>query len=186
MHTQLDPRVRRRVSCELTFTGQRQSGIALNLSRGGLFVQSTARVRPGTIVTVDLNSPARSEAIPVEATVVWKRIVPSRFLGMTHGVVGLSIRHASEAYYALLQQIMPPQPRAPAGPPRAGAGAGSPIRAPEPEETARCRAFRVRIGQSGGPRSRTILVTCDSEQEAQRHALEDMGEGWSIIKIERV
>ena len=174
------------MACELNFSGQRQTGIVLNLSRGGLFVQSTAGVRPGTIVAVGLNPPAHSEAIPVEATVVWKRIVPSRFLSVTHGGVGLSIRHAAEAYYALLQQIMPPRRGAPAGPSRSDAGAGSPVRTPESEETARCSAFRVRIGQSGGPRSRTILVTCDSEQQAQQQVLEEMGEGWSIIKIERV
>jgi hypothetical protein len=62
-------------------------------------------------------------------------------------------------------------------------------REPEPEAEAEPPAlqpqFRVRIKQSQGPRSRTVSVGADSEDDARRQALHAAGAGWVVLGVER-
>jgi Tfp pilus assembly protein PilZ len=98
MSVTCEPRYRKRVPCQLV-TGQgSHPGMVLNVSRGGLFVQTSARARPGDRVRLALNASAESGAIGLEARVVWKRVSPPQLQSFTQGGVGLEIQLASEAY----------------------------------------------------------------------------------------
>ena len=56
--TQVHPRVRKRIPCELAVGGDRHRGLVLNVSRGGLYVQTHAEAQVGSLVGVDLAPPA--------------------------------------------------------------------------------------------------------------------------------
>jgi hypothetical protein len=153
--------------------------MVLNVSRGGLFVQTSARARPGDRVRIALNASARAGAIGLEARVVWKRVSPPQLQSVTQGGVGLEIKLASEAYYDFLAGVATPAgevPRAPTGPAEPGA-----VETKTPPAT----RFRVRVSQSGGPRSRTFVVEGSTEDDARRRALASIGTGWTILEIEQ-
>lgn len=161
---QQDPRIKRRLSCDLFFNGGRQSGIVLNVSRGGLFVQTSVAAGPGENVAVDLNRRS-GENLEIDATVVWKRIVQAELMGVAHGGVGLEIKRASPNYYEFVEDALEVKREAPAEP----AGASR---------------YYVRVKLAGQPRSRALEVFAESEEAAGRQALETVGEDWSVIEIE--
>ena len=92
-----DRRFRKRLSCRIRVDESRYSGIVLNLSRTGLFVQTAATVRPGGSIELQL----RGEA-PLQAQVVWLRRVPQHLRSVSQGGVGVRIVGAPESYYHLL------------------------------------------------------------------------------------
>ncbi|MEN8182288.1 MAG: PilZ domain-containing protein [Myxococcota bacterium] len=168
-----DSRYRKRVPCELEVESGRHPGMVLNVSRGGLFVQTRARARPGDRVRLALNPTRQRGSIDLEARVVWKRVSTPQFQSVTQGGIGLEIHQASNAWYAFLAHVAEP---ARAEPSKAAAGA------PDPAEATR---FRVRVSQTGGPRSRTLVVQGSDEDDARSRALETSGSGWDILEIEK-
>lgn len=147
--------------------------MVLNLSRGGLFVQTTAAARPGQPVRIRLS--VDGEPIPVAADVRWKRIVAPHLRTVETGGIGLRIHDAPEPYYQYLaavadgtSQLVPavaatPQPEAPSSP-----------RLP----------FRVRVKQARGPRSRFVRVEAHDAEGAAQAALARMGTDWTVLEIE--
>ena len=101
-------RFRKRVPCQFTLKGRRFSGVVLNISAGGLYVQTNANTEAGSDIQINL-TPSQlapegsSEAIPLHAKVVWRRVVPQQLRSITQGGLGLRIERASEAYYHLVQ-----------------------------------------------------------------------------------
>ena len=77
---------------------------------------------------------------------------------------------------------------------RAKSAAASPVAEAKPELEPEAEAeppapqsqFRARIKQSHGPRSRTVSVEADSEDDARRQALHAAGAGWIVLGVERV
>lgn len=102
MLTQQDPRFRKRFACRLRKGGSTFSGVVLNVSRGGMFVQTSAVAMPGEEVEVAVSPRVRDAAIAVNARVVWQRKVPSHLRTLAQGGVGLQIDYAPEAYFHLL------------------------------------------------------------------------------------
>lgn len=166
MHSpvQQDLRIKRRLPCDLSFDGGHHSGIVLNVSRSGLFVQVAVAADPGSVVAVDLNGPSGQD-LELDARVIWKRIVPSGLMRVAHGGVGLRIKRASESYYEFLRSIVEPTAMS-----RANA--------------APLLRYRVRLKQIGSPRSRSLSVFARSEDTASDQALREVGEGWSVMDIE--
>jgi hypothetical protein len=72
-------------------------GVVLNLSRMGLFVQTSAGVSAGDPVELIFK-----EEAPVRAQVVWHRRVPPALRSVAQGGAGLRIVGAPEEYYRLL------------------------------------------------------------------------------------
>jgi len=178
MQVQSEPRVKKRIPCELSFGGGRHSGIVLNVSRGGLYVQTSVGPSPGDLVEIDLSpSAARNDAMNLRATVVWKQVVSRRLLSGGHGGVGLRIKEADAAYYDFLGELLP------------GGASAQPLGAtptrPAPAEPTPDTAprYRVRVRELGRPRSKTLLVGGDSEQEASERALFAAGEGWTVLEV---
>jgi Tfp pilus assembly protein PilZ len=177
LSTQAQPRFRKRVPCQLSAAGHSYSGIVMNVSRGGLFVQTTAGARPGQEVHVSLNVESHPVPIVLGAKVVWKRIVGPQLRSVTQAGIGLQIRSAPDAYYAFV-----------AGSPgvRVPLGTGRNETAPQHARPTGAEAsqFRVRVKQTGGTRSRTLLLSCSSATEARRKAMAEVGEDWVILELD--
>ncbi len=175
-----EPRYRKRVPCQLVIGDGRHPGMVLNVSRGGLFVQTSARARPGDRVRIALNASSQRNAIGLEARVVWKRVSPPQLQSFTQGGVGLEIQLASEPYYDFLAGVATPAGEEP----RASKIYENPETVAETQPAPRSSRFRVRVGQRGGPRSRTLVVEGGTEDDARRRALASTGAGWTILEIE--
>jgi Tfp pilus assembly protein PilZ len=161
------PRIAKRVPCDVRIDGRSYKGLTLNVSQGGLFVQTTAEAAHGSLIELELSPAGDNDAIPVRATVVWKRVVPHQLRAAARGGLGVQIDTADESYYHLLANWM-----------RVGVPA-TPTATPLP-------LFRVRLAQTPGPRSLALQIRAGSANEAGEEALKKIGEGWRIIGVDSV
>ena len=180
MQTQTEPRFKKRLPCRLRVDGGSHSGMVLNMSRRGLFVQTSAGPSPGTQVAIDLDVANHTNTVPIGARVVWRRVVAPHLRSVTRGGIGVRIDSAPEAYYSFLAEVAG---EVPAGRPSRGLEASGP--SPESRPEAPKTEFRVRVKQSGGPRSRTLTLRCESVKEARERALTVAGSGWVVLETER-
>lgn len=175
---QTEPRFRKRVPCTLRTAGRSHTGMVLNLSRGGLFVQTSAHVAPGADVSVELNVPPSSR-IPLGARVVWRRVVAPQLRTVSQGGFGVRIENASEEYYRFLSGLL--------GSEAGAASARAPAAAAPPEPEAETGpAFRVRLKHATGPRTRCLTLRAASAEEAGRKALARAGSEWRVLVSEPV
>ena len=84
----VEQRYRKRIPCRLGVAGSDFTGMVLNLSRTGLFVQTSATARPGDEIRLDLMIPSQPESIELAGKIVWKRIVAAHLRSFTQGGVG--------------------------------------------------------------------------------------------------
>ena len=161
---QAEPRFRKRLPCRFDPGTSASSALVLNVSRGGLFVQTSAQVRPGDRVRIELSPEARTRSIPIGAQVVWKRIVAPHLRSVASCGVGVRIQDAPVAYYEFVL------------------GLGSEVAAQAPERSV--PEFRVRVKQRVGPRSRSLVVRGADAAEACRRALAVSGTDWVVLEVE--
>ena len=191
-------RKRRQMPCTLTLDGRNHGGLILDISPGGLYIQSSAKIKPGDQIEIQMTIPGIEGRHQLQVEVVRKVVVPARLLKVARGGVGVRIINAPEAYYQFMddlgvtadsgtskiEQLANRRAKSAAAPPVAEAKPE-----PEPEAEAERPApqpqFRVRIKQSQGPRSRTVSVEADSEDDARRQALHAAGAGWVVLGVER-
>ncbi len=99
------PRFRKRIPCTLSRDRSTFSGLVLDVSRTGLFVQTRAVAKAGDEVEVMLSERREPEAaLVLSAQVVWQRKVPLQLRSVVKGGLGLEIRYAPERYYFLLAE----------------------------------------------------------------------------------
>ena len=195
-------RKRRQMPCTLTLDGRNHGGLILDVSPGGLYIQSSAKMKPGDQIEMQMTIPGIEGRHQLQVEVVRKVIVPARLLKVARGGVGVRIINAPEAYYQFMDDL---GVTADSGTSkieqlenrRAKSAAASlvaeadpePKAEPEPEAEAERPAlqpqFRVRIKQSQGPRSRTVSVEADSKDDARSQALHAAGAGWIVLGVER-
>jgi hypothetical protein len=159
------------LTCELVIGDRRHPGIILDISENGVFVQSSASPPPGERVRLKLRRPEGAD-IEVEANVARRYVVPRRLVSVVRGGVGLRIDSPSEDFLQLVDSAArreDPHPRA----------ADTP-----PAESSQGSAYRVRVKQTSGPRSRTLRITAASEQEAKVAASAALDEGWEILAVD--
>ena len=101
-----EQRFKKRMSCKVRVGQRDHSGIVLDVSRKGLFVQTTAAASVGDRVEVLLSQSEAGSAIKLEAGVRWLRRVPAQLRSVTQAGIGLQISHAEEGYYTLLAQAL--------------------------------------------------------------------------------
>jgi Tfp pilus assembly protein PilZ len=101
-----EPRFKKRMSCRLRLGEHDHSGIILDVSRKGLFVQTSASARIGDKVEVVLSRPEKDSAIKLVAGVRWLRRVPTQLRSVAQAGIGLQISQADEGYYALLAEAL--------------------------------------------------------------------------------
>jgi Tfp pilus assembly protein PilZ len=173
-------RARRRLACRIVVARQRFSGVILDLSASGIFVQTNAKPRPGDPVSLELSVPGQREPLRLEAQVARVKVVPPRLVAVAQGGLGLRITNAPEGYFDFLTSVLPEI--AAAADEEAEAIArelGPPVaRSAPPPAT---RRYRVHVSQVGGARSRTLRLEAASAEEAGALALESAGDGWKLL-----
>ena len=183
-------RIRRRMACEIRAEGRQQRAIVLDLSRTGLFVQTSARLAPGTAVELWIQFEDQREPILLRATVARQKAVPPNLTSVAQGGVGLRILDAPRAYYDLLGEDGPDpgatQPPAPRDAPATTAPRGAAAREAPPAAAPALPRFRVRVKQSDGPRSRVLDIVAETAERACAAALRQVGAGWEALGAERV
>jgi len=206
-------RIKKRITCELEVAGRRYRGFVLDLSETGLFVQTDAAADPGAQLTVRLRVGDEPE-VEVEASVARRQMVPPQLATVARGGLGLRVQRPPAAYFALLgmdgaaaeaarrRMARPPSPGAarstasgatprPQGSPRGGSRVAPSARPPpvpsrEVPEKPALPAFRVRVKQTSGPRSRVLEVSAASLDDARRRARAKLGAGWEVLTVEAV
>lgn len=188
-------RKRRQMPCTLMLDGRHHGGLILDVSPGGLYIQSSAKIKPGDQLEIQMTIPGVEGRLQLQVEVVRKVIVPARLLKIAHGGVGVRIINAPEAYYQFmddlgvtedagtskLEQLENRRAKSAAA---EAESKSEPTPKAEDEPSAPQPQFRVRIKQSQGPRSRTISVEADSEDDARRQALHAAGAGWIVLGVE--
>jgi hypothetical protein len=194
-------RKKRRMPCEVRFEGQRHSGLVVDLSPSGLFIQTSAKAKPGAHLDVDLSVPGEAQKLRLDVAVVRQRLVPAQLRTVAQGGMGVRIINAPEAYYRFMSQLKIGQDEGGAGaamPTDGGTGrrdataasevveAESVIQRPAVEEieSPPTPRFRVRVSQTGGSRSRRLDLAAEDEAAARTRALTEVGEGWRVLDVE--
>jgi len=157
--------------------GRCRRGIVLDLSTGGLFVQSASPPPPGAVVEVRLLPGAGRPEIALRARVARQQRVDPRLARIQPNGVGLEILDAPPAFRELVEE------RQRAGGADDGERSGGAARDPERKPPPADPAFRVRIAQSEGTRSRTLTVRASGAEAARGAALAQMGEGWEVVEV---
>jgi len=176
----------------------------LDVSPGGLYVQTSAKVEPGDRLDLELSLPGVARQLELQVEVMRKVVVPARLRALAHGGIGVRILNAPEAYYKFMETL---GSGADSGGfkgkggkhKKTSSGKASPLGSaqrtvdakpapppepePKPEPEPRYK-FRIHIKQIRGSRSRNVKLSADSEQEARRLALEEVGEGWEVLRVE--
>jgi hypothetical protein len=191
-------RKKRQMPCTLAVDGHHHGGLILDVSPGGLYIQSSAKIKPGDQLGLYMTIPGVRGRVLLQVEVVRKVVVPQRLLKVAHGGVGVRIINAPEAYYQFMDALGittephggkfakgPTTPTDSSDPALDSAADAEPEpeRAPEPPPQPR---FRVRIKQAQGPRSRVVEIAADSEDAAQRDVLHSLGAGWIVLGVERI
>jgi hypothetical protein len=166
MHAATDPRFKKRVPCRLRAPGGAASGMVLNVSRGGLFVQTSAAASPGDTVHIDLGVDA-AVSLGVDARVVWRRVVGAHLRSVTTGGFGARIQYAPDAWFGFLSGL-----------------AGSEVEARVPERPGGA-VYRVRLRLAGSPRTRIVVVESADEAVARERALAVAGAHWVVLDLAR-
>jgi hypothetical protein len=180
-----EERIKVRFPCELAFGRKRVAGTVLDLSAGGLSVESEGRADQGQTVYVQLQ-PKGQASIDVEALVWNVRRFKHRGSGKAAMRLGLVLSDAPDEFLELLKAKAPPapdRPRKPA-PPVETAEPPPPEPEEEPEPPVEERRFRARVKQSATTRTRVILVFATSAEDAEAKALAEAGDGWILLEVE--
>ena len=192
-----EERIKVRFPCDLAFGRRRASGMVMDLSAGGLSVAADKMLDQGENVFVRLHPKGRP-SIDVEALVWNVRAVKSGGKGKAVARLGLVLSEAPDEFLELLKSKTPARvakPRPPARSAKSAKPAKRRSREPdvamevEPEAVLVTppppaeRRFRARVKQSGGNRTRTILVFATSAEDAAEKALAEVEPGWILLEI---
>ncbi len=171
MHIALDRRFRRRVPCRLSVPSGSYSGMVLNVSRGGLFVQTSAGASPGDAVHLDL-AVDEAQPVPVDARVVWRRVVAPHLRTVSTGGIGVHIQYAGDAYFGFVACLA------------AAPGSEADDAPPAPRAAAARPAYRVHLRLAGSPRTRVVVVEAADEPEARQRARAVAGAQWVVLGLD--
>jgi len=161
--------------CSLRIAGKEHRALVLNVSRGGLFVRTTARILPGTRIQLELLLDGAPGAVPLCANVVWRRFSTSTISQMNEGGLGLSLAGVPDTYDAFVRELSGESPVADS----------RRVPNPSPRSDPSVGRFDVRVKQHAGPRSRWLQVDGNDEAAARTNALSSAGQGWEILEIRR-
>lgn len=98
------PRHKRRMTCELRYDGRKASGIVLDLSSSGLFVQTSARPAPGTVLHLMLEARGDAPELDLRVRVARHRRTEPRLAALVPPGLGLQILDAPSAYFDLVEK----------------------------------------------------------------------------------
>jgi hypothetical protein len=194
-------RIKKRIPCEFASDGKKMRGFVLDVSPEGLFVQTLKPINPGREIAVTFKLPNSDQAIELRGCVVRNRQVPRHLASVTTAGVGLQINNAPPEYFEFVASLCFPDENAPKAGSADAASEESekpapekkkrklPPRMPKPEsmtatETPTETSYRVRAKQKGGNRSRLLVVSASSREQAMSLALEQIGSDFEIVDVE--
>jgi hypothetical protein len=159
-------RKKRRIPCQLWVGEREHSALILDLSPSGLFVQTHAKTQRGERIRLHFSH--EDVLLELKVEVVRTKQVPPNLLAATKGGIGVQIVSAPEEYYGLLASL------------------GINERAKPTFELDREPGlrFRVHVAQIGGPRSRRVEIAAADADAAGARALEELGGGWKVLRVE--
>ena len=172
MEPQRRERIAKRMPCTVRLGEASFTGLVLNLSEGGVFVQTRAEAARGHRVRLELLAPDEGAGIPLSGTVAWRKTVPGQLHPVSGGGFGVSIRQADARYYAALARWT-----------HVGAGIGADASAADDAPRHEVSEWRVRVRAVASPRSRTLTIEAATEDEARERALAHVGASWSVIEV---
>jgi hypothetical protein len=105
MDRRRETRTKKRIACALFIKGMRQHGIVIDVSSRGLFVQTSAKPKPGDEVRIELTLPGQSKPTLLHATVARVRMVPPALLALAQGGLGLQIQNPPEEYFVFVGSV---------------------------------------------------------------------------------
>ena len=186
------PRKKKRLSCEIVSNESRYSGIAIDISATGLFVQTNVKPMPGSPVEIRLSLPGVAAPVAMRARVARKKVVPAELLTLAQGGIGLSLEQPADAYLDFVAGLSPEHAEAVA---RIRARAGAVDRGGDTGEGARpgggasgapaIMRFRIHAVEAATGKRNTFLASCASEREASDEVLKQLGDDWQVLFIER-
>jgi hypothetical protein len=94
-------RIKRRIPCEFDYEGHAYAGIVVDLSAGGMFLQTDTAIEPGSELVLRLR-PDRVAEVAVRGRVVRRRFTPAVLASMIRRGVGVYLLNAPPAYFELL------------------------------------------------------------------------------------
>lgn len=200
MASHVSGRSKQRAPCTITIDGRRHSGFVLDVSRTGLFIQTSAKPKPGQRLDIELT--VRGETLQMHVEVARRKQVPTQLLTVAHGGVGVRVLNAPEAFYQLLAEfqtkgvdLVSAASKGPASASRAASASPrrkasrsrqAPQRKPRESATPKAasdREFRVRVMKVSGTRTRTLRVR-GADEAASRHSVaSDLGDEWKILEV---
>ena len=177
MERRKSERAQCRLRCELVRARERASGIVLDISEGGLSVQTQLEVEQGTALAVRIQLPNEGW-LELEALVWHVRKGRHRQTNELRVVLGLMLAKAPEAYFELLPRATQTEPAPPA----------DEVESQQPalagDSSSLC-AFRVRIRARSGPRTRELSLSAESDDEARSLAVAELGRDWDVLEIRK-
>jgi hypothetical protein len=193
-------RTRKRLACTIECGDGRSTGLILDVSATGLFVQTGAKLDPGATVILEFEPPGSAETVRLSARVTRRKIVPVRLQSVAQAGVGVAVEDASEAYFSMIAAFQDVGGPAPAKSQPAAASRRPKLRtesfrpktarpAPSPEEKKPAlrrlrKRFKVEVHEIGGKGARIVEVEALNVAAAGRRALEEIGEGWTVAGCE--
>ena len=180
-----DLRRKNRMRCDLLIGGKTHGATVLDATSRGLTICTGADIVEGSMLRVAIR--ARSgRPIGVEAMVWHRRRTSVNASSYRLGLVLVNAPDDFPLWMGLAADApSPPEPASEAAPPPP-----SPKRASAPpphaeENSGEEPVFRVRVGQSAGPRTRSLTVAAPSAQSARERALAQLEGDWVILEIRR-
>jgi Tfp pilus assembly protein PilZ len=178
------PRSKLRLACTLHLEESLHSGMVLDVSAGGLFVQTNASPAPGTLLRLEVRVPGLPAPIEMQAKVARKRIVPPRLRALLKGGIGLQLDNPPEEFYALVAKLQAPEIAEESKAPQPSDPAAAERAAKQPPAKPKLTSFRVKLSQVGGEGSRILVIRASHVDEASRRAILDLGDGWKVLSCE--
>jgi hypothetical protein len=192
-----EARIKKRIRCEVTAGDTQQRGFVLDVSPNGLFVQTPKPIDPGEEISLEL-TPAGREPISLRAKVARSRRVPAKLASVANPGVGLRITLAPPEWYELvagIESAAPPTRSTSSAKPTSGKQASPPDKPPAKKKRKRKlpprmappqtrSSYRVKAKHIGGPRSRSLIVSATSREDAESQALDQLGNDWKVIDVE--
>jgi hypothetical protein len=185
------PRRKKRLSCEIISNESRYSGIAIDVSATGLFVQTNVKPVPGSLVEVGVLLPGLAEPVTMEARVARKKVVPPELQTLAHGGVGLALVRPADAYLDFVAEMSAEHAeavamvRATGGSVGRNAGGGGTRSGNGSTGGSVAKRFRIHAVETTSGKRNRFLVSCETEQEASDEVLKQLGDDWRVLFIER-
>jgi hypothetical protein len=142
------------------------------MSEGGLAVQTGLKAAQGDALRIRIQAPGGP--LEVEGIVWHSRLVRSRGSAETSWALGLMISGAPDHYFHLVPRRATQAESE--EPDRSACEAGT-------DESPELPAFRIRVKQLVGPRTRVLSLSAESEDEARALATADLKSDWEILEI---